>query len=349
MKTHLALVQPKKGDTTFTKAVLPYKPPIDKIYALQILQAKNLVPIEGVAYWTSNDCPPEQFSEWTNSSCYPIDIGDRKYHLAGVRSASEFVVKEFGIELSAGSQKLLDLINENNKSGKLKNYKFAVAHMLRELYELTDDEDFHIEVIMRAADVIQMCIAAEDGKIVQSEEGFSESMQDLIEHFAGCNNSPLTLGRYVRDLWLAGFEPTAIREKVSFWTERWAEVQARLAEGRETLAKLSPVEDQVAGTKVVVLKTDNRFLSKAAIKSGRWGIRIIVQGSGHTVISTNGYDLGKLHGVLQKIEPGKWYYQAKMGAMINGGPQYVGTEPTAIGWKQLIGLMKMHVQPKKKV
>ncbi len=346
--THLALVAPKLGALNFTGAAMPWKPPIDKILALCLLHNQSEQPLETLDYWKQNECPPEQFADWRDLKIYPIDIGDRKYHKAGVGSASEFIVKEFGLKLTDGFQSLVSMINENNKTGNLKGRKFAVAHMLREMYELEDSQELHLEIIRKTMDVLEAHARVVNGELNQPEEGLSDALPDLVEQFAGCNNAALTLGRYLRDLWLLGEEPAEIRSRIDFWLNGWGEVQARLAKGVEAFNKLSPLDWSAAGTKGIALHTDDRFLAKAAIKSGRYGIRIIVSGTGHTVISTNGFDLSKLHAALEKLEPGRWYYQAKMGALINGGPQYVGVEPTGVGSQQLIGLLKMHVQPKAK-
>jgi len=352
-KTHLALVQPKTESVEFVGGVLPYKPPFDKIFALVLLNQKSQTPIEQVRYWIRNDCPPEQFAQWRDEKLYPIDIGDRKYHQAlfqgkPVGSASEFVVRHFGLELTDAGQRVLEMVNKNNKTGYLKAYKFAVPHIMRELYELRDDEDFHIDVISNTTAVIDAFTEVENGTIAQSEEGLEEALPDLVAEFAPCQYQPFTLGRYMRDLWLLGNNPADIRDKLTFWTKNWSEVQQRLAAGREAFQKLSLREHDIAGTKAVIISSDDRFLAKAAIKSGKYGIRIIRTGAGHTVISTNGYDLQRVFDSLRGKEPGRWYYQPKMGALINGGPQYVGVEPTAIAPQELLKLLQAKVSPKQK-
>ncbi len=343
---HLALVHPKTGAAKFEGVVIPYKSPIDKILAALLAIYKSDSEIRVIEFWKDNQCPPEQFAAWRDAKIYPIDIGDRKYHEVGVGSASEFVVKEFGMELTDGFVKLVGLINKNNKTGMLKGYKFSMAYMLRELYELDESEVFHATVVSKTIDVLESFAAVENGTMMQPIDGLDEALPDLVKKFEGCNYSPLTLGRYLRDRWLLGDEPSVIREKVEFWTKNFDEVRDKLAHAAAAAKKFAPIVHDVAGTRAVVVKSDDRFFAKAIIKSGLYGIRVIVSGSGHTVISTNGYDLAKMAGALEKLEPGKWYHQSRMGALINGGPQYVGVEPTSIGSAQLIGLMKMHVQPK---
>jgi hypothetical protein len=344
-KIHLALVHPKSGPTTFTGAAVPYKPPIDKIVAYYLLLAHNDLPFDSVVYWTRNECSEKQFAKWRDERICPIDIGDRKYHEAGVGSATEFVVTQFDIQLSPAQNRLVEMLNKNNATGNLKQGGWdAIAFLLRELYELTDDQQFHFKVMDKAAHVVMCFTQVEDGQIAQPLDGLEEALPDLVERFKKTVHMPLTLGRYVQDLWLLGNEPAQIREHVRFWTDGAAELQRKLAEGRKAFDELQPKDEFFAkGNKGIVVKSDDRFIAKAAIKCGDYMIRIIRTAAGHVTISTNGLDLGKVAEELTRREPGRWYYQAKMGALINGGPQYIGVQPTNLQPRHFIGMIQQYL------
>ncbi len=349
---HLALVHPKTGDLVFKGAALPYKPPIDKILALTILNNINDTFLESIEYWKRNECAPEQFAHWRDAQIYPIDIGDRKYHAAGVASATEFLVKEFGLELTTGFAKLIEMIARNNINGYLKKMPFAIPAILRQMYELSNADSFHMLIIRNVMDVIEAHVSVADGKIARSEEGLNEALPELVEHFSICNYQPLTLGGYLRNLWLLGVETAVIVEKVAFWSNGKTESEARLAFGKEKFDAL-PVRDwfKAGSFKGIVVKTDDRFLADAAIRSREYQIRIIVGSDGHTVISSNassGVRLGQIAEALAAQEPGRWYFQEQMGALINGGPQYVGVESTKLSSARIVGLLQKHLNPKAK-
>jgi len=351
-QTHLALVQPKTGPLAFVGVVMPYKPPIDKIVALMILQGRNDLPIETITYWKRNECAPEDFARWRDEHLYPLDAGDRKYHTARVGSACEFVVKEFGIALGDdGIGKVVEMINHNNKWGSLKKRPYAIAHMLREMYELSDVEAHHIEVISKTVEVVEAYVRVEDGEVHQSVEGLDEVLADLVEKFKGCDNAPLTLGRYLRDLWILGETPSDLRQKIAFWTDGADKLQKKYAEAKEAFEKLDlkSHEFTAGGKRGVVIRTDDRFLAGAVIRSGRYAIRMIVGSAGNTVITTLGLDLSTMSKELAEKEPGRWYYQERQATLINGGPQYVGVRATSLSPVRLIGLLQKHLaQPKKK-
>src|SRR5579859_5575766 len=195
---HLALRYPK-SKSPFEGAVMPRRPPIDKIAALYLFNTANSG-VRGLVFWTENECSPEQFAKWRDERTYPIYIGDRKYHEAGVGSATEFVAREFGIELTPGVTRLIDLLNKNNLRGTLRHQAYPIALWLREFYWLGDSSDHEFDVIAHATHVIDAFVRVENGEIGRSIEDFETVFGDLIVQFKGCQDGPMTLGRYLRDL-----------------------------------------------------------------------------------------------------------------------------------------------------
>lgn len=347
---HLALVSPKSAPS-FVGAVLPFKPQIDKVAALVFLVDSNKIDVSHVTYWKRDDCPPEQFAAWRDKGWHPIDIGDRKYHRAGVPSATEFVAKEFGIPLTSGRAKILELINENNKTGFLKGMPFSVAHLMREFYELDEwNEDFHLEIITRAADVIQAFMVVENGEgLGRSADDYAshDALDDIVRQFKVCNYQPFTLGRYARDLFTIGVDYEEIVGRIEFWTTNRNRVREAQKKGQELFQNLNPLDTFFVGSrnkkKGIVLRTDNRYIVRAAMKSEEYPIRIVVDSNGNTVISTTRISLAALAEELKSREPGLWYYQKETCALMNGGPQYKGMQPTKLRPSRLIALLQEFV------
>ena len=358
LNIHRALRFPITGNTAYIGVVLPAEPPIDKVFAAMLVANRNSVSLQTIEFWANTRATPEQFRMWRGAGIYPIDLDDFKYHEAGVKSASEFVAVHLSMmtmtaegmvsNLTPGVQKLMDMINKNNGSGYLRGMKFSIPYIIREAYKLKADDAFHADLVSKAIDVLESFAAVENGTIARSVENLEEALPDLVDMLRKSMDQPLTLGRYLRDRWVLGDEPGDIRTKVGFWLDQFNAVEKRVAEAEKTLSGLQTRKWSVAGFAGVVLKSDDHFILKAATRSRQWGVRIVVTGPGHTTISTNGLDLSKVNEVLQRLEPGKWYYQAQMGALINGGPQYTAVEPTGLSTEHLIQMLQGKVQPKAK-
>lgn len=347
---HLALRHPINAETNFVGVALPRKPPIDKVVAATLVMYRNSKPLELIEFWNDNKVAPEQHALWRDAHIYTIDLGDRKYHQAGVKSSAEFVATHLGMldTLTPGFQKLLDMVNRNNATGYLRGMKFSIAYIIREAYELKDDEAFHVELVSKAMNIAESYALVENGNVIQSVENLEEVFPDLVDKLRKSMDSPLTLGRYLRDLWALGEGANDIRAKIGFWLDQFAAVEKRAAEAEITLSNLKPKPWSVAGRAGIVIRSDDHFLLKAATRNRQWGIRIVVTGPGHTTISANGLDLTRVAEVLQRLEPDRWYFQAQMGAIINGGPQYTGVLPTELSVTHLIQMLQAKVQPEAK-
>lgn len=328
----------------FRGVALPYKPPIDKIAAMVLLQRHNGAPLETVEYHKANECPDALFAFWKKEGIYPIDLGQMKYHKAGVGSATEFVANDLSVPLTNGEKRVVSLINQNNGDGSLKRgAKFSVVQIVRDLYELTNDQDYHLNAIAAAADVVDAFIRVEDDERVRDEEGIVSGLAGLYEELLPCQYRPMTLGRYMRDLWILGEDPKTIRRKLNFWLEEYRKVRIEYERGREAFASMKTRQTFKVGTfDVLFLPTDDRFIANAAIMNRDYPIRIIRGSGGHTTISTMRLDMSAVATKLQEIEPGRWYHQTEMGTLINGGPQYVDTPPTALWANELVKLMRTY-------
>lgn len=358
--TDFALHHPITAETEYEGVVLPNKPPIDKVVAATLVMFRNSKPLTSVTFWDDNQVPLEKFGEWRDAHQYPIDM--MKYHEVGVASATDYTAIHLGMvewtkgvgvtasNLTPGFEKLRLMINKNNKKGHLRAMKFSVPYLIRETYELKgDDTDFHAELVSKAMDIVQSFATVENGAVVaRSIEELEAALPDLVSRLRPSMDQPLTIGRYLSDLWFLGTSPQEIREKVEFWLAQYDAVANRLAEAEKTLSKLQPKKWSAAGEAGIVLRSDDHFLLKAATRSRQWGIRIVVTGPGHTTISTNQLDLSKMYEVLKRLEPDRWYYQPNMGALINGGPQYTAVEPTGYSTEHLIQMLQSKVQPKAK-
>ncbi len=341
-----AAKKPVKFTLDFSGVILPRKSPFDKIAALAVLSRHNRRDIESLRYYTANECSEEQFKAWDAERVYPIDIGHRKYHKAGAKSATAWLASRYLLPLSRGEQELLRLVNENNRTGNLKQGgDMRIAFLIRELYELDESDEWALEVIIECQNVILSYLDVEDGMAVRSaDEPMDEALTHLAKKLAKDSEKPFSLGRYLRDLWLLGGSSEDIQRRVAFWRDNSQRLERERARAKGEFALMERNEFGIGDMKCLVLRTSDHFLAKAAARSKQYWARIIIADDGHVAISTEGLDVRGLAAELTQMEPERWYANNEMGALINGGPQYTSVEPTKFGAGMLIKLMRKHLR-----
>lgn len=325
------------------------KPPIDKIAALALLERALGTSVPIAQFWESNRCSPEQMLEWEAGNLLPIDIGDEKYHQSGFGSATERVAEMFELN-SPAERKLVELMNKNNQTGNLKaGGPLSVAWSVRELYEF-DDFDQR-DIVARAKDVVHayLKVLAGDWDASRSNPGLSGAMPELVQETVKGNFAPFTTSRYLRDLWFTGTPVEDIKEKVRWWLEGGKRAKANVdrAKAEYDRMKNTVYEARTAGgksTTYILLETADRFLVKAAGYDRGVGVRVVKNPvTGHGLIAGQKHtNLAALATVLEREEPGLWYYARETQTLINGGQQYVETPPTRYSLEELGQLLEQY-------
>ncbi|MBI2625425.1 hypothetical protein HYW68_00030 [Candidatus Parcubacteria bacterium] len=341
--------------------VMLHKPPIDKIIAL-VLYERTLGMALGVAeFWRTVTCSPEQMLRWELGGLIPVDIGDEKYHRTRFGSASERAAAFIRRELSPGESRVVALANENNRTGSLKGSPTSVAWSVRELYEFVGRD--HREIIRRAAEVIHAFIRVEDGDGKhdgsRTKEGLASAFPVLCEEVAKSNFAPFTAGRYLRDLWLLGYEP---EESVRYWLHAWHLARAACEAGRKAYEEIKrqtkPFEAGVfrglafstRGISFAIGQESvlgDRFIVKASgcdkDGAGRPPLRVIKNPDGHgLIIGGRGVDFSALSAALEAGERERWFYDEGQGNLQNGGQQYTDVPPTRFSLEELVELLRKH-------
>lgn len=337
------------------QVVMLKNPPIDKIGAVALLERamrraeksdKFLAPLR---FWAKKECPEDQIEKWVRAGIIPIDLGKEKYNrVEGIGSATEFVAEKFGIELSYGEGRLIELLGRNNKTGHLKGQYFAAAWIIRELYESTNEDP--AEIIRRTSHMIHMWIVMQESSPVEGRtvESLREHFPDLAELTAKCNFADFTAGRYLRDLWLSGdFTDEEIRAFVEWWIEADERVRKQIARAEEELKHMPRniggrcYEFRVysANLRCLYLATSGAALTKVA---ARQYDLLVVNDDGHVSVMARGFDVSKLAAALMELEPGLWYHQPGTGNVINGGRIYKDDPRTGIPWADFMALLKRY-------
>ena len=340
----------RKSLLPFDGAIVPFKSPIDKAAAYAVMSMNCADEPVWLHVCKSNNFPDEKIAEWEKLGICCIDVGRRKYHQVREGSATEWLVEHYRLKRTTGIEKLIEVINKNNRTGYLKSFRNAVPFIMRELYELEANgaDWWSVRVLSEAAKVVTAFVRVANGEAIRQPHLMDADLATLANDF-GQGDKPLTLGQYVWNLWMLGEESDVIFEKLEFWQDgvkRLAEAK-RAAKARLATAKLNTF--YVGNLPGVLLVRCDHFFTKEVLHTHRFAIRVIVDDSGHAAISTNGLNCAALASFIQRGEPGMWHHNEQMGALINGGPQYTETPPTKIPANKLVELVQHPILgPKKK-
>lgn len=330
------------------------KPPIDKVAALAFLQwhlQKPKLPIKG--FWRLNTYSADRMDFWKMSGILPIDIGDEKYHRPenAVGSATEFIMKSLGIRLRPVEERLVAMLERNNRTGELKAHHLSLAWLIREMYELpqfASDEGMR-EVIEAMTHVIQMWLWSEDqgehpAHPARTVEALMEALPDLVEKTKKCNWAPFTIGRYLRDCWQFGYTEEEVRSWASYWLEGHRKVMEVLAAAEREFSAMPRDEFplvNVPGAVGLYLLTDNSFLVKVAAR--KYAAVIARTTRGNTAYMTKQLDVTELYENLAKREADQWHHSGSH--VMNGGRIYTHMPPTRGTREGLISLAQRWIKP----
>ena len=315
--------------------VMLHSPPIDKIGALVLLERRTSGEIPVYRFWETNRCTRAQLGSWRAQGIEPIDLGNEKYHQAGMPSAAAYTAKRHGMTVSAGEKALLDILAKNNESGWLKGRPFSTAWILRELYELGYDPQ---QVVRRVAHVVSCFVRVEDGERVPARDG--ATMEKIfwceLRRMRNSQFAPMTIPRYLRDMWYLGYQPDKIREMTKWWTHGWNEAKNAHKQAQAAFPRMRRVEFRASTRRCALVHTDDKFVVRVAAQA--YDILVVRKSAGQVGILAQKVSLLRLYGWLKAQEPTIWH-QA-VGAISNGGWMYPRVMGTKLTDEQLIAAVQ---------
>ncbi len=329
-----------------------YKPKIDEIAAMTVRVKKNqstggefAVEFHQSKYFTK-----DELLEANLDGIYTIDLGDDKYH-GKTGSSTEMVVNDRygGVDKApVAVQKLVGLANKNNQNGHLKAGQNRIAQILRELYELEDGEDWHLEVVAASVHVVSTWIDAYHAKGIPVMD---KAVQALAEKFKANAEAPLSLGQYIRNMSLFGDSSEQILERLSFWEKGLARLAEARAGAKELYAQMKHDTFSLYGLRGILLtgKAANYFVAGCAMKDYR--LLITRNACGNVTINARGFDLEHVYRSLALDEIGQWYLVPTGGqsVVMNGSRQYQMTPPTKKRMGEIIRLLRGKAVPHQKL
>jgi hypothetical protein len=330
--------------------VVPARSPIDKYVAYKRVQLDRTEAFRlEVAFCDVNQPTPELMARW-RSMCTPgvepylVDVGDKKYHQLG-SSAAEVELMSSETRSGRTIKYLVGLINENNKTGNLKNRRYAIAKLLRDAYHVMKGGDDSQNVVFdHGMDVVNAYFMdhgrrawdalfnPEYAELKQLWDGFNVSEKEVID---------FTLPLYFRQLFTSGRSAEEIIEKIDWWNDKAKRIAARRGAIQNTDYQIRPfkIQGRDAGLVHVMdyFEAEEVPYKLFGDKNLALSLLIIRDECGNVHIKSSfrfpGINLDKLFEFLNQLEPGLWYFEKrfKAGPMImNGSRQSTGVTSSAL-------------------
>ncbi len=329
--------------------VFPANPPIDKYVAARRVLNDNTQYQVVVEFCNVNQPTSEHLAKWS-ARCSPgvepylVDIGDKKYHGLG-SSAAEVELAASETRESRILRHLVDLVNENNRTGNLKNRLHPIAKIMRDAYHVMNGNDSSQTVVFdHGMDVVNAYFMDHGRRSwdTLSNPEYAE-LKTLWDGFNVSENEVLdfTLPLYFKQLFTSGRSAEEIVEKISWWIKKAKMAADRRAAIRGTKYEIRKFKIQGYAAGLVHI-TDYFEAEEAPYKlfgdkTLELSLLIIRDAQGHVHIKSSyrypGINLDKLFEVLDKLEPGLWYFEKrfKAGPMImNGSRQFTGVASTEL-------------------
>jgi hypothetical protein len=285
-------------------------------------------------------------------------VGTKKYH-GQSSSAAQF--EKTSSETRSGRiyNDLVELINQNNRTGILKKYRHSIPKLVRETYQVMNSKDVSQELVFDRCMHVVDAYFFDQGK--RSWESLSEpkhaELKMLWDGFGVTEEEikDLTLPRYFKHLFMSGRRDQEIVERISWWLNKARRVAIRResAQRKEYRPLITrTVFQRPIGLFYVPDYFEAEVVTYKWIGSGKLAVGIIRNELGQVHIATSQrHGTINLKAVLQKLnelEPGCWYSEERFGdghvqMFMNGSRQFTGVPPTRFSNGQLLAMVAEHM------
>jgi hypothetical protein len=343
--------------------VVPGRPPIDKYVAARRVREDNSQYHIQMVFCDVNQPTPAHMARW-QAMCSPgiepylIDVGDKKYHQLG-SSAAEVEINASETRDSRTLRHLVDLVNNNNKTGDLKNRRHSIAKLVRDAYHVMNGGSDSQEVVFdHGMDVVNAYFfdhsrrawdtlsAPEHAALKELWDGFNVTEKEILD---------FTLPLYFKQLFTSGRSAKEIVDKISWWINKAERVAACRATAKEKA--YYPAIFDTQGVRAGILRVEDYFEAEEAPnklfgdKALGLSVLIIRNELGQVHIKSSfrcpGINFDKLFKFLNSMEPGMWYLETRFKAgpmLMNGSRQFTGMASTHFSDDDLIKLVHTLVQ-----
>ncbi|MDD5566739.1 MAG: hypothetical protein PHH01_00940 [Patescibacteria group bacterium] len=234
---------------------------------------------------------------------YDLDVV-RKYNADGrCGSATQRVVQECGLAAIPGMAELVEVLNENNRTGFLKNRPNSLVWLLREVYEAGHNVPFS----EHRMNVVRMFWPVQEAYFQAAREH-----DDMVQQ-------PLTLDGYAALLQLNGCPAEEIAERRSQLEREFERARNGRERAREKVESIQPTRtfwislyQSSKSAEAHLIQTDDQRLPREYLREHMVPLLVVRKRSGNYAIFVRGHqDLLPLYQALVALEPGIWFHDTR--------------------------------------
>lgn len=260
-----------------------------------------------------------------------------EFALAANRNNATGFLKE------GGKYTLFYLVREMARSGASAQEVLAVGHIVINAYYFARRPDLNIVQIMR-----QLGRRLMGTTVGREARDIPEIAEYLTEELAGGEPNPkflggrvpFSVGLLIQDLYRTGWSIDEICKWANWWLKQIAEMKAAMeicgVEWESSVCR----QEFFADKKGLVIYTDNQRMARWVFRKFG-GVRVlVVRGSkGNVAILSRGVELDLVASVLTSREPDRWFFDSRIGAILNGGHMHGQTVATEIDTSEIVRLV----------
>ncbi|MDP3769860.1 MAG: hypothetical protein Q8R40_02905 [bacterium] len=257
------------------------------------------------------------------------------------------------------------MMDRNNKDGYLVHQPNSVNWDIRQGYRLSVDPTEigftfdHEEVVRRAGRVIRAFINASEMAGKRDKETLERAKNALAlkllpEGNARIHCGPMTVSRYIRDMFVLGFTEHEMLDNARWFVDIHNRAKARQqlakqlvdAQEREGAIKFDTFPLGLHDERGTQVDSDDPYLTEELV--GRRHLVAIQSSKGNVIImSKKTFDLSGVGKALSDAEPGKWMYLPGSQNIVANGTEGVEVTPTGLSKATIQKFIGLKVVPKK--
>lgn len=346
----------------FSKVLVSHRPTVDRIGAFDILQKTVGSPLTICFANQEIVLSDADLHDLVKAGTFSIGVGKgrtyRDREIDGQKFGSETAVILYELRKMKQIPAVDPVLDEfarmmdvNNDKGNLVRQPYSVPWIIRQGYRLSADSaetNFsfdHVEVVRRARHVIGAFINASEmggkrDKATLERAKNALAVKLLPQGNARTHYGPMTVSRYIRDMFILGFAEHETVEAAQWFVE----VHDRAKVRREQAKELVDAQEQIGAVKFETFPlglhdelgtwadSDDPWLMEEL--AGRYHLVAMQSSKGNVIIMSKTFDLSAVGQILSGMEPGRWkYIPGQQNIVANGteGVEVISTDlPKAI-------------------
>lgn len=323
--------------------ILPNRPTLDRIGAYYLVEKVEGRPLKIEFVNQTVLLSDDELSAWSDRGVFPIGVGygetyrDRKIDGHSFGSETAMMLYELRSEgMIRQNDYVLDhfakMMDQDNSNGYLRRQPYSGCWIVQQAYRVAPD--LGQETVHRGAHLVSMYLEAlrAGGLSHNMPEHIknSSAMQLLPKGPARNHQGPMTISRYIRDMYVRGAGEDEILERVGWFVCIHDHAKMFQASADKIAETARFATFPLIGYPKVGTWTDSDDPYLLAALARRRDLVVMRSSKGNIIMMSRTYDLSRVaHELIQK-EPGLWHYEPKPRNILANGTESVQIEPTKL-------------------